>query len=146
MFAYNYILKPLERERLYRILDRALEELRRESEHRISFSYKSKVYSVDSRNILYIESRDKLILFHMADGNTMQCYGKLDGIEKKLPFRSFIRCHQSFIVNVSSITEMGENYFRIGQVVISISRKYSKPAREHYYEYLFSHMGKSPAN
>lgn len=100
------------------------------------------MYSVDCRNILYIESRDKLILFHKTDGETLQCYGKLDKIEKELPHRSFIRCHQSFIVNTSCITEMGENYFRLGQVMISISKKNMKVAKEQYYAYLFSHMGR----
>ena len=142
VFAFNYLLKPLDRERVYRILDRALDELKRESNQRIRFSYKSTMYSLEYRNILYIESRDKLILFHKTDGDILQCYGKLDEIEKELPLQSFIRCHQSFIVNISSITEMGENYFRLGQVVISISRKNLKHAKEQYYEFLFSHMGK----
>jgi len=142
VFAFNYILKPLDRDKLYRILDKALEELKRESNQKIRISYKSKVYSIDYRDILYIESRDKFILFHKADGSMLQCYGKLDTIEEELPTESFIRCHKSFIANTSHITEMGGNYFRIGQVVISISKKYLKFARERYYTYLFSHMGR----
>lgn len=126
VFAFNYILKPLERERLYRILDQALDELKREANRKISISYKSKVYSVDYRDILYIESNNKFILFHKTDGETIQCYGKLDAIEKDLPSELFIRCHQSFIVNAIHIKEMGKNYF----------------PKERYYEYLFSHMGK----
>jgi len=141
VFAFNYILKPFDREQLYTVLDRAIDEIRREHSHKIRISYKSAVYSVDCRDILYIESRDKLILFHLADGSTLQCYGKLDVIVKELPEQSFIRCHQSFIVNVSHITEMGENYFRVGQVLIGISKKHLKPAKDQYYAYLFSRMG-----
>lgn len=142
VFAFNYILKPLDSDKLYRILDQALDELKRESNQKICISYKSRVYSIDYRDILYIESRDKFILFHKTDGGTLQCYGKLDTIEKELPPESFIRCHKSFIANTSHITEMGGNYFGIGQVVISISKKYLKLARERYYTYLFSHMGR----
>ncbi|AFM42307.1 response regulator of the LytR/AlgR family [Desulfosporosinus acidiphilus SJ4] len=144
VFAFNYILKPLERERLYSVLDRAIDEIRREHSHKISFSYKSAVYSVDCRDILYIESRDKLLLFHLADGSTAQCYGKLDVIAQELPMQSFIRCHQSFIVNTSYVTEMAENHFRLGQVVIGISKKYLKPSKDQYYACLFSHMGRGP--
>ena len=122
VFAFNYILKPFDRERLYRVLDRAIDEIQRERSHKIRFSYKSTLYSLDCRDILYIESKDKLILFHQADGSTLQCYGKLDEIHKELPEQSFIRCHQSFIVNTSYITEMGENHFRVGQVVIGIPK------------------------
>lgn len=142
VFAFNYILKPLDRERLYYVLDRAIDEIRREHSQKIRFSYKSTVYSVDCHDILYIESRDKLLLFHLKDGRALQCYGKLDAIAKELPEQSFIRCHQSFIVNITYITEMGENHFRIGQVVISISKKHLKPAKDQYYSFLFSHMGR----
>lgn len=71
VFAFNYILKPFDRERLYCVLDRAINEIRRERSLKISFSYKSIVYSVDCCDILYIESRDKLILFHLADGSSL---------------------------------------------------------------------------
>ncbi|WP_019228658.1 LytTR family DNA-binding domain-containing protein [Sedimentibacter sp. B4] len=142
VFAFNYILKPFDREKLYSVLDRAIEEIRREHSYKIRFSYKSTMYSVDFRYILFIESRDKLILYHLSDGSTLQCYGKLDNLTKELPENFFIRCHQSFIVNTSYITEMGEAHFRVGQVVISISKKYLKNAKNQYYAYLFSHMGK----
>ncbi len=141
VFAFNYILKPFDRERLYAVLDRALEELGRESAYKISFSYKSASYSVNCRDILYVESRDKLLLLHLADGSTLQCYKRLEDIMEDLPQQSFIRCHQSFLVNISHITEMRENFFRVGQVMLGISRKYLKPAKDQYYAYLFSHMG-----
>jgi len=95
---------------------------------------------MDCRHITFIESRNKLILFHRTCGDTLQCYGKLDSIEKDLPSSLFIRCHKSFIVNALHITEMGENYFRIGQAVISISKNYSKKAKEQYYTYMFSRL------
>lgn len=142
VFAFNYILKPFDRERLYCVLDQAIDEIRWERSHKIRFSYKSTMYSVDCRDILYIESRDKLILFHLEDGSTLQCYGKLDGIAKELPEQFFIRCHQSFTINTSYISQMGENYFRVGQAVIGISKKYLKPAKDQYYSYLFSHLSK----
>lgn len=142
VFAFNYIIKPLDRERLFRILNQAIDEINSAHNQKIRFRYKSTVHNVDCRDILYIESRDKLIHFHMADGNTLRCYSRLDEIEKMLPPKSFIRCHQSFIVNLAFIAEMGESYFRIGKVAINISKKYIKNAKEFYYAYLFSHMGR----
>jgi len=142
VFAFNYILKPLSKERLYAIMDRAVEEIKRENHPKIRFSYKSTVYSVDCREIQYIESQDKLILFHLADKSTLQCYGKLDEIEKELPEQAFTRCHQSFIVNNACITEMGNNCFHVGEIVIYISKKYMKSAKDQYYTYIFSHMSR----
>lgn len=141
LFAFNYLVKPFNRERLYAVLSRALEELRKESAYKISIQYKGTAHSVDCRDILYIESRDKLLLFHLADSSALQCYGKLDEVLNELPERSFFRCHQSFVVNLSHVTEISDNYVRIGQIMIGISRKYGKGAKDRYYACLFAHMG-----
>jgi len=140
VFAFNYLEKPLCKERLYTVLDRALNDVRKESEYKINIQYKGAVHIVDYRDIIYIESNDKLLLFHLTDGNTLQCYGNLGKFTYKLPEQLFIRCHQSFLVNLSHITEMKESYLRTGQVVISISRKYMKSVKDKYYTYLFSHV------
>lgn len=142
LFAFNYIVKPFDRVQLYRVLDRAIDEIGKDRSRKIRISYKSVAYSVDLRDILYLESRNKLILFHLADGRSLQRYGKLDELMEELPEQAFLRCHQSFIVNMDRITEMGEGSFRLGQVMISISKKYVKPAKERYYAYLFAQMGR----
>lgn len=141
VFAFNYILKPFDRERLYTVLNRALDELRKEKGQIICIQNKGTTQSVDFRDILYIESRDKRLVFHLGGGGMAQCYGKLDELIRDLPGQSFIRCHQSYLVNISHISEMGEASFCVGKTVLSISRKYLKPAKERYYAYLFSRMG-----
>lgn len=140
VFAFNYLVKPFEKSQLERVLERAIREIKLDRGHKIQFSYKSTLHTVDCRDILYLESSDKRILFHLTDGGTMQCYGKLDDIVGDLPEQAFIRCHQSFIVNTAHIREMGENYFRVGQAMIGISKKHAKSAKEQYYAYLFAHM------
>jgi len=144
VFAFNYIIKPFDRKCLYAILIRALDELRKESGYKIRIRYKGAVHRVDCRDILYIESRDKLLLFHLADESVLQCYGRLEEILRELPEGYFFRCHQSFLVNLSHVTEIRDNYFRIGQTMIGISRKYGKEAKDRYYACLFSHIGGGP--
>ena len=140
VFAFNYIVKPFARERLYTILDRALDELRKESRNKICIQYKGAVHTVDRRQILYIESRNKLLLFYLKDGRVLQCYGRLEEMLQELPNRVFFRCHQSFVANLFHVSEFGDNYFRIGQCMIGISRKYVKEAKDRYYAFLFSQM------
>jgi DNA-binding LytR/AlgR family response regulator len=142
LFAFNYLLKPLNRERLNRVLDQALADIMGERQQQISFSYKGTTYRIFCREILYIESSDKTIYFHMTDKRILQCYGKLDELLKQLPEDSFIRCHQSFVVNILHVREMADNHFRIDQAVISISRKYMKAVKDKYFAYLFAHMSR----
>ncbi len=141
VFAFNYIVKPFDRERLYAVLDRALEELRRESGQKIVIGFKGTVHRVDCKDIQYIESQNRILLFHLTDERVLQCYGRLDEILKELPEQSFFRCHQSFIINLFYVMEMREDYFQVGKTVISISRKYSKQVKKQYYAYLFSKLG-----
>lgn len=142
VFAFNYMVKPLNPEKLNRILDQALTAIITERHHQISFSYKGITYRVFCRDILYIESRDKTIFFHMVNKKTLQCYAKLDDILKQLPEDVFTRCHQSFAVNIFHVTEMSDNHFRIDSAVVSISRKYHNTAKDKYFSYLFTHMNR----
>lgn len=142
VFAFNYLVKPFEKEQLERVLDRVIREIKLENGHKIRFRYKSALHTVNCRDILYLESSDKRILLHLTDGGALQRYGKLDDIAGELPDGAFIRCHQSFIVNAAHIRELGEGYFRVGQALIGISKKHAKSAKEQYYAYLFSHMDK----
>ena len=141
VFAFNYIIKPFSMECLYAVLNHALDELQKERGYKICVQHKGTTHSVNCRDILYLESRDKLLLFHLVDECVLQCYGRLEEILKELPEQFFLRCHQSFIVNLTHVAEMGENYLRVGPAMIGISRKYRKEANDQYYAYLFSHMG-----
>ena len=142
VFAFNYLLKPVNQQTLNRVLDQALNDLTKERRRQIVFNYKGTTYRVPCRDILYIESSDKMICFHLADKSVLQCYAKLDEILKQLPEDSFIRCHQSFAVNVFHVSEMTENHFRIDPHFINISKKYLKSSKDKYFAYLFSHMNR----
>ena len=140
LFAFNYIIKPINVDKLNKVMKQAMNHITKEREQQICFTYKSAYYRIACRDIFYIESQDKVILFHTADKSIYKCYTKLDEILAQLPQEFFIRCHQSYVVNLNHVTEMSENHFRIDQSVISISKKYQKEAKDKYFDYLFTHM------
>jgi DNA-binding LytR/AlgR family response regulator len=140
VFAFNYIVKPLDKQKLKYVMDEALEGIIKERSQQFCFSFKGKRYRILTKDILYLESRDRIIYFHMHDNATFQCYSKLDEIINLLPNDLFVRCHQSYIINIYHVTEMSIHYFKIGENVINISKIHQKKSREFYYEYLFKHM------
>lgn len=140
VFAFNYIIKPLNLKKLNMILDQAMINVNKDHMQQIQFTYKSINYRLQYREIQYIESDDKIINFHLADNTTLQCYSKLNEIIKQLPAETFIRCHQSYVVNLLHVKETADNYMRIGQTDISISKRYQKEAKDKYFDYLFKHM------
>jgi len=142
IFAFNYIMKPLNVEKLYRIMDQALLSVFEENRQKLIVSFKNVDYQIFVRDIHYIESSSKRICVNMSDGKQVICYKKLDELEELLPEAAFVRCHQSYIVNFFYVTEMTSKYFSIGTAKISISRKYWKTAKEKYFSHLFSQMDK----
>jgi DNA-binding LytR/AlgR family response regulator len=140
VFAFNYITKPIDRGTLVRILDQAMKGILIERRQTISFTYKSESYRVFCRDVMCLESVNKLLVFHMANGEVLQCYGKLNELLTKFPAVAFIRCHQSYAVNLFYINKMGEHYFQIGETLINISKRCLKESKEKYLGFLFSRM------
>lgn len=92
------------------------------------------------RNILYVESHNREIIIHLENGSTIVSYAKLSKAEEELPAKGFLRCHQSYIVNLYFVEELGQGQFFIKGTEIPISRKYQKVAKTVYHEYMFERM------
>ena len=90
------------------------------------------------RNITFIESDNRDIRIHLEDGQEKISYQKLSQVESQLTQPNFVRCHQSYLVNLYFVDELAHNQFIIKDQEIPISRKYQKEAREAYYNYMFS--------
>ena len=93
----------------------------------IKFGREMHLVPVDS--IDYVESVKRKVFVH-ADGNVFQMYSTMKDIVAKLP-PSFIRCHNSFLVNSSCILSMNslELTLRSGEKV-PMSKRYAKEVRE----------------
>lgn len=140
VFAFNYMIKPVNPEKLRLILDQALAGMIVERRQKFFFSYRNVNYQIFVRDILYLESNEKLICFHMVNGSQLMCYTKIDDVLRQLPESSFVRCHQSYAVNIYHVTEMAGHNFRIGPDMINISRKYLKASKESYFSHLFNYL------
>lgn len=140
VFAFNYIMKPLDKKKLKLVMNEALEGLKKERSRQLCVSFKGNRYRIYTMDILYIESRDKIIFIHMSDKTKHQCYSKLNDLMKLLPKDLFVRCHQSYIINIYHVTEMSTNCFKLGDNVINISKVHQKESRDFYYEYQFKQM------
>ena len=89
------------------------------------------------RYIVYVESSNREIIIHMEDGSEIVSYAKLNKAEEELPAKLFLRCHQSYMINLYFVEELERNTFYLPNAEIPISKKYQKIAREVYYDYMF---------
>lgn len=124
--AFNYITKPVDEERFFRIFEAAIKEA--------SLSLGNKYIVVKCQgvqrkfflhDIRYIESSNKKIIINTV-GEKYEAYGKLGEFEELLK-ESFFRCHRCYLVNMESICAYGfESVEVIGGVKLPMSKqKYS---------------------
>ncbi|WP_418667825.1 LytR/AlgR family response regulator transcription factor [Allofournierella sp.] len=140
LFAFNYLEKPVDPARLGKVLDRALDQLAVQADQKVSFSFRSREYSVRCADILYVSSAGHQLTLHLRGGGALPCYGKLAEFAERLPGRSFVRCHQSYLVNLGEITALEPGGFRVGGALVPISKSYSQAARAAYRAHLFQNF------
>lgn len=64
LHAFDYIVKPIDPQRLYRSLDTALERLRHGRERRVVFSTRWGIISLPVREILWLEKEGSGVILH----------------------------------------------------------------------------------
>ncbi|NMM62145.1 response regulator transcription factor [Clostridium sp. P21] len=96
--AFNYILKPVNEEKLRKVLYSALEEIDKKDKFIIAktISQKTKIFLKD---IMYIESEKRKLKIHTTY-DVIEYYYKLYDMEQELCKDNFFRCHKSYIVNL----------------------------------------------
>ena len=102
LYAFQYLLKPIDEDKFAEVLARAVREAAKKKERRVLF-IRSRNLTLDQSEILYIESRAKKVEIHTVR-QTIEIYAAMDELEGQLG-ENFYRCHRAYIVNMDFITE-----------------------------------------
>lgn len=136
VFAWQYLLTPVDKNDVERAI-RPLKRLWGSMEERVLYyRYRSQIYTLPHSHILYISSNLHTVNFHLEDGTSVHCRGKLAAFEEQLKDSNFIRCHQSFFVNMDAVTSMKIDTFVVKGNIVPISRSYIKDVQVKYNDYL----------
>ena len=123
----EYILStPLSSDDLQRPLAKAVTTLTRYDSGKLTLFTKSQVYRLRHSRIDYISSSNRQLTIHGGE-NELCVYGKLSEVEEALG-EDFLRCHQSYLVNMNRIMEFGKLSIKlISGVRIPVSKsRYDK--------------------
>lgn len=95
---------------------------------------KSKKIKIDS--IIYVETKDKLSIFHRNNGNDIQIFMTMGEIEKLLPKELFMRVSRSVLVAFDRINYIGEVIYLKNGCTLRYSRHKADEVRDNFRKYL----------
>ena len=61
-------------------------------------------------DIMYIDSDKHNVTLHLSDGSEIITVDKLGEIEKRINEKRFLRCHQSYLVNMDYIKDVEDDF------------------------------------
>ena len=107
--ALHYLMKPVNREKLLSVLDRAMEK-RRQQERCLILECAGELVRIPVYEIRYLDVRQNYVTVHTKDDHTVK--RTLGDLEKELDNR-FFRVGRSMIVNLSFIQRVNKTEIRL---------------------------------
>jgi DNA-binding LytR/AlgR family response regulator len=133
--AAGYLLKPINPEKLEHLLDRLL---RREENRRISLHCGREDQYIHLDEIAWMESHGNTVDLHLTDGTVCRTREKLCNLEQMVDDKRFLRCHQSFLVNMEQIDAVQEHFRMCDGAAIPIRVKTRKQVLAQYHSWFMS--------
>ncbi len=79
---------------------------------------------VDLNDVVYIESYNHKLTFHLINGDKLECWNKLSHIEEMVNSDQLVRVHQSYIINLRYYKRIAKyKVILVGNIEIPVPRK-----------------------
>lgn len=102
--ALHYLLKPVEKDRLFAVLDRYAAG--RERSEEIIITAADETVHISAERIVYVEAFGRKTTVHLPDRVIPECAVSISGFEN---YEGFIHCHRSYIVNLRQVRSITKN-------------------------------------
>lgn len=123
--AYNFLVKPIQKEKLFNVLDSYLKTTVETG--KIMVKYKDEAHIIDIDDIYYFEVIIKDVFIHL-ENKTIKCRKKIEAFEEELAPFGFFRTHRSYLVNISKIDSINSKsaIMKNGDEVYVSGKKYAE--------------------
>jgi len=133
---FNFLVKPLKYEKIDEVIRKYIKISGLWLE---DFTYKigHDAFKVKIKDIVYLESDDKKIILHLANGKKEEFYGSIKEVyQEQLKEFDFLFIHASYIVNYDYVTALKFNQVSLVDCAmpLPISKHRKNEVRECYYE------------
>lgn len=102
--AFYYALKPIRKDKLFPILDKACADIRKQDESGILVKCKTGLTRIPLHMLQYTEISGRTISYHLINGTVLEEIGAMAKLEQVLlAYPQFAKPHRAFIVNLDCI-------------------------------------------
>ncbi|MEG0941962.1 MAG: LytTR family DNA-binding domain-containing protein, partial [Oscillospiraceae bacterium] len=130
-----FLGKPVDDEKLRSALHAAQAALEEDKANCLTIAVRGEVLRLRFSRILYLESELRSVSIHNVE-ETLTVHCKLSDLEEGLP-ANFLRCHQSFIINMDRVKSMNSASFILSNGdAIPISRTKVSETRDEFLNYI----------
>lgn len=128
--ALHYLLKPVDKSKLFAVLDRYVN--RHTPENEVMLQCEDRTLHVSPEMIVYCEAVGKRTHVYLSGGECLVCTMGISGIKGLLP-ADFISCHRSYIVNLRFVRSIGKTELSLDNGGnIPLSRRLYKEVNERF--------------
>lgn len=138
--AFYYLLKPVDPQRLFEVMDQALAETERKRNVCITVKTKNGSRLLEGEEIAYVELTERVARYHLSDGTA------LDSVMLRRSFRSelepllrypeFVPCGASFVANLRYVTGVDKGGLQIcNETQIPLPRGQMSKLRQQWMDY-----------
>jgi len=138
----NYILKPIDCNKLFSTLDLALSRIDIDKEKSITIKIKGGYTTVRAEDILYIEYRNHIVTYHLSNGEAVTPptlrIGFAEYLENNHAEDNLVRCHESIAVEIGAIDKLTRTEITLrGGEIIPVSKSRYPEVLDAYMNYRF---------
>lgn len=102
--AFYYLLKPLQTESFFPLLDSIFETYEREQSSSLLLRCRDRILRVYINQIEFCEVIHRTLFIHLVSGEVLESVGSLNKLEKQLAgYGCFLRFHRSYLVNLDYV-------------------------------------------
>ena len=120
--ALDFVLKPVNPYEFLVKLERALERAAQRRQRPITLQPAVGAKVLSSRDILYVETRDRKLFYHTTRG----CFAvrsSMQSAEALLGSLRFVRCNQCYLVNLRHVQSVQGDFVTVGRDRLEVSRR-----------------------
>lgn len=135
--AMGYLLKPYEPGRIGAVIDYYVQKHPQNEQNFLEVKFRRKSVIIPYNDIIYMESDNKVVYIYTITRGNVKVYNKLDVLEEQISQKRFLRCHQSYLVNLQHVAGLVDSDFiMINDEMIPIRKSGRKLIIKKYEEYL----------